>query len=88
MVGRYQPNSYGLYDMHGNVWEWVQDCYNDSYVGVPTDGSAWTKGDCSRRVLRGGDWNNSPRHLRSAERGWFTRSYRDGGQGFRLAQDK
>ena len=65
-VGRYQPNSYGLYDVHGNVWEWVADCYNDSYAGAPSDGRAWTLGDCSRRVIRGGSWYNDPRYLRSA----------------------
>ena len=53
-VGRYQPNSYGLYDMHGNVWELVQDCFNENYTEAPSDGSAWTRGDCSVRVTRGG----------------------------------
>ena len=42
--------------MHGNVWEWIQDCYNDSYSGAPSDGSAWESGNCSERVLRGGSW--------------------------------
>ena len=87
-VGRYQPNSYGLYDMHGNVWEWAQDCWNDSYAGAPTDGSAWTSGDCSRRVIRGGSWYNEPRALRSADRSGHTRSNRNSNIGFRLAQDK
>ena len=54
--------------MHGNVWEWVEDCWNESYKGAPSDGSAWTSGDCSRRVLRGGSWGNEPGILRSAVR--------------------
>ena len=87
-VGRYQPNSYGLYDMHGNVYEWVQDCWNDSYVGAPTDGSAWMSGDCGQRVVRGGSWGGLPRFLRSAYRGWDPRSHRVSFLGFRLAQDQ
>ena len=87
-VGRYQPNSSGLYDMHGNVWEWVQDCWNDSYVGAPSDESAWTSGECNLRVRRGGSWYNGPGNVRSANRYGDTRS--EGGSlvGFRLAQDK
>ena len=60
-VGWFGANGWGLHDMHGNVWEWVQDCWNDSYRGAPTDGSAWQQGNCSRRVLRGGSWYGSPR---------------------------
>ena len=70
-VGSFQPNAFGLYDMHGNVWEWVQDCWNSGYGGAPEYGSAWTAGatlDCGRRVLRGGSWSNEPRYLRSAKR--------------------
>ena len=87
-VGSYQPNSYGLYDMHGNVTEWVQDCWNDSYVGAPTDGSAWVRGDCGQRVVRGGALNNAPRGVRSASRDRGARTGRFNDLGFRLVQDQ
>ena len=87
-VGRYQPNAFGLYDLHGNVYEWVADCLNYSYAAAPSDGRAWTLGDCSQRVRRGGSWYYAPRHLRSASRFWSARSVRSGTVGFRLAQDK
>ena len=67
-VGSLPRNAFGLHDMHGNVWEWVEDCYRDSYRGAPTDGSAVTSGDCSLRILRGGSWNYYPQLLRSAYR--------------------
>ena len=73
-VGRFSANAWGLHDLHGNVWEWAQDCWNDSYAGAPTDGSAWTSGDCSQRVFRGGSWYDTPRYLRSAFRDRDTRS--------------
>ncbi len=85
-VGSYQPNSFGLYDMHGNVFEWVQDCWNDSYVGAPSDGSAWKRGDCGSRVLRDGSWGSEPRGLRAALRGRLTTVYRSSGIGFRVAR--
>ena len=67
-VGRYEANGFGLRDVLGNVWEWVEDCWNESYRGAPTDGSAWVSGDCSQRVLRGGSWFDLPKDLRSAAR--------------------
>ena len=88
MVGRYQPNSFGLYDMHGNLWELVQDCYNESYAEAPINGSAWTSGDCDLRVIRGGSWGSSPGALRSANRGRSRLTDRNTTRGFRLAQDQ
>ena len=85
-VGRYLPNALGLHDMHGNVWEWTQDCWNHSYAGAPTDGSAWENGDCSRRVLRGGSWNYRPSYLRAAYRSRSTAGNRGDGNGFRVAR--
>jgi formylglycine-generating enzyme required for sulfatase activity len=85
-VGSFAPNAFGLYDMHGNVWEWIQDCYNDSYNGAPTDGSAWTAGDCTRRVVRGGSWFDSPRYLRSANRNRDTSVDRGSYLGFRVGR--
>src|SRR5512132_3742140 len=70
-VGAYPPNAWGLYDMHGNVWEWVEDVWHDNYQGAPSDGNAWTdeKGTFSRiRVNRGGSWYITPGDLRSAFR--------------------
>ena len=86
-VGQYQPNAFGLYDMQGNVYEWVQDCWNNSYAGAPADGRAWTSGDCGLRVVRGGAWGFGPTLMRSASRHglprWGGASY----LGFRLIQD-
>ena len=71
-VGQFYPNAFGLYDMHGNVWEWCLDTWHNSYDGAPTDGSAWeTGGHSTRRVRRGGSWFNLPRKCRSADRGSF-----------------
>ena len=69
-VGSFAKNAFGLHDLHGNVWEWVEDCYKDSYANAPKDGSARTTGSCYYRVLRGGSWNDGPRVLRSAIRTW------------------
>ena len=86
-TGSFPANAFGLHDMHGNVWQWVQDVWHDNYEGAPTDGSAWTSGgNQSRRVLRGGSWGNYPQGLRSADRGRNSPDGRDGGSGFRLAR--
>ena len=65
-VGSFKPNAFGLYDMAGNVWQRVQDCYHEDYEEAPADGSAWTSGDCGYRVVRGGSWGGIPQNLRSA----------------------
>ena len=86
-VGSFAANGWGLHDVHGNVKEWVQDCWNQSYAGAPHDGRAWESGDCSYRVLRGGSWRVRSSYLRSAVRyrdvsgHWADESY-----GFRVAQ--
>jgi formylglycine-generating enzyme required for sulfatase activity len=67
-VGHFMENPFGLQDMLGNAWQWVEDCYNETYVGAPVDGTAWKSGDCSSHVLRGGSWGSNPRHLRTAVR--------------------
>jgi formylglycine-generating enzyme required for sulfatase activity len=89
-VGAYPANPWGLYDMHGNVWEWVEDIWHDSYQGAPADGSAWTEGEgkeSSRiRVDRGGSWNYDPGDLRSAGRYWIDPGYRGLYLGFRVAR--
>jgi formylglycine-generating enzyme required for sulfatase activity len=86
-VMSFQPNAFGLYDMHGNVWEWTQDCWNDNYNGAPSDGRAWTSGNCAGRVLRGGSWSFTPIRLRSAYRYRFDTDYRYFIYGLRLARD-
>ena len=85
-VGSFAANVWGVYDMHGNVWEWVQDCWNDNYEGAPTDGTGWLSGDCDRRVLRGGSWVINPWFLRSAFRLWYTSDIRYHYFGFRVAR--
>ena len=87
-VGSYPPNRFGLHDMHGNVWEWVQDCWNDSYAEAPDKGEAWLSGNCYHRVLRGGSWFSDSGNLRSADRYWGPiRGRVEGGRrGFRVAR--
>ena len=85
-VGSFSANPFGLHDVHGNVREWVEDCWNESYHGAPSDGSAWESGECRKRVLRGGSWNYEPRNLRSANRNWLTSGNRYYIDGFRVAR--
>ena len=85
-VGSFRPNGFGLYDMHGNVREWVADCWNGSYQGAPSDGSAWLQGDCAHRVLRGGSWGSFPGSLRAAYRFTYPYVVRDNVSGFRVAR--
>jgi formylglycine-generating enzyme required for sulfatase activity len=86
-VGQKKPNPYGLHDMHGNVWEWVQDTWHESYDGAPTDGSAWESGDSAHRVIRGGSWRYRARYCRSAYRDHDDPLNRDFDLGFRLLQE-
>lgn len=85
-VRRKNPNAFGLYDMHGNVYEWTEDCVNSNYEGAPTDGRAWLKGNCTSRVLRGGSWFSLSNDLRSAYRTSSATVSRNYGFGFRLAR--
>ena len=85
-VGRKRANELGLHDMSGNVYEWVQDCWNDSYRGAPADGRAWERGECGRRVARGGSWINYPKLLRSAYRLSLTTGNRSSSLSFRIAR--
>lgn len=85
-VGSFKPNDYGIYDTLGNVFEWVQDCWNSNYLWAPSDGSPWLEGDCEHRVLRGGSWFSMPRYVRLAFRNRYNADYRGSSFGFRVAR--
>ena len=85
-VDSYPPNPWGLYQMHGNTWEWVEDCWHADYEGAPEDGTSWTTEDCDQYVLRGGAWNHTPSNLRAAARGSGQASVRGYSASFRIAR--
>jgi formylglycine-generating enzyme required for sulfatase activity len=85
-VESFRPNAWGLYQMHGNVFEWTEDCWNATFQGAPEDGSAWTSGECGRRVLKGGSWFGIARFLRSAGRVWNYTGVRSSLNGVRVAR--
>jgi formylglycine-generating enzyme required for sulfatase activity len=85
-VGLKKPNAFGLYDMHGNAWEWVEDCFHTNYVGAPADGSAWITPNCIFRTARGGTWSAAASALRSANRFNGAPVYRVSIVGFRVAR--
>jgi formylglycine-generating enzyme required for sulfatase activity len=86
-VGSFRPNAFGIYDMEGNVWEWVEDIWHDSYEDAPADGSAWLQGgDATYRVIRGGSWHNETELLRAASRFKRHRKVQFDTLGFRVAR--
>jgi formylglycine-generating enzyme required for sulfatase activity len=86
-VGSFGPNTFGIYDMSGNVWQWVEDCHHENYDAAPADGSAWiVGGKCRFRGLRGGSWLIIPRWLRSAQRFIGMTDGRGSSWGFRVAR--
>ncbi|MBY0241194.1 MAG: formylglycine-generating enzyme family protein, partial [Burkholderiaceae bacterium] len=86
-VGSFPPNPWGLFDMHGNVWEWMQDTMHPTYEGAPLDGSAWMEGnDQARRMLRGGAWLYPPRYLRTALRNAYSAVLANDVVGLRVAR--
>jgi formylglycine-generating enzyme required for sulfatase activity len=87
-VGSFKPNAFGLYDMHGNVWEWTEDCWSEEYTATtPTDGSPLLKGSCGGRVMRGGSWEDYAGDIRSAARVGSGTDEQTWADGFRIALD-
>ncbi|WP_437883877.1 dihydropyoverdine dehydrogenase [Pseudomonas sp. LRF_L74] len=85
-VGSFPPNAFGVYDMHGNTYEWLEDCLHDSYVNAPTDGSAWFEGKCEERHVRGNDWIEPPIFSRSGNRNSKDPELRGDWLSFRVAR--
>ena len=85
-VGSFAPNPWGLRDMHGNVFEWVEDCWNDSYTGAPRDGRVWLQGDCQQRVVRGGGWTSIDGNVSASFRMGSNQNLRRHELGFRVAR--
>ncbi|WP_408466294.1 formylglycine-generating enzyme family protein [Paraburkholderia fungorum] len=86
-VGSFAPNPVGLYDMNGSVWEWVADCWHNSYQSAPADGHAWDSPSCDMRVIRGGSWREGGSYMLSATRFKYSASVRQSQDGFRVAKD-
>jgi formylglycine-generating enzyme required for sulfatase activity len=86
-VGSYPANAFGLYDMHGNVYEWVEDCYHPDYKGAPTDGSAWLEPNCDTLRIRGNDWGEAPVFSRSGNRNDIDPKTRGDWIGFRVVRE-
>jgi formylglycine-generating enzyme required for sulfatase activity len=88
-VGSFKPNAFGLHDMHGNVWEWVEDCWHDNYADAPAEGAAWLEandGACGYRIYRGGSWFNVQSVIRSANRTGSPPEFTISNIGFRVAR--
>lgn len=85
-VGSFPANAFGLYDLHGNVWEWCDDCWNNDYNGAPSDGTAWMSGVSNFHVLRGGSWDNDRLWLRSTRRWGYNDKFHNRNLGFRVAR--
>ncbi|CAE6799663.1 SUMF1/EgtB/PvdO family nonheme iron enzyme [Paraburkholderia nemoris] len=86
-AGSFAPNPVGLYDMNGSVWEWVADCWHNSYQGAPADGHAWESPSCDMRVIRGGSWREGSGYMLSATRFKYSASVRQSQDGFRVVKD-
>ena len=85
-VSSFSPNPWGFYQVHGNSYDWVEDCWHEDYFGAPVDGSAWTSENCKGHVVRGGSWTSFPSTIRSSNRVWFPTNFRSSNHGFRVAR--